>query len=315
MNLTIKQLRAFAAVAREASFTRAAVKLHVTQSTLTAAIKALESEIGCRLLDRSTREVALTAQGEKFLPATDRLLRELSQSLQELQDTANRQRGFVVVAAAASFINYVLAPAVVQMAEIYPGIRVRLCDETTAGACRRVLAGEADFAVTTLFQDVEGLEASLVLTDAYGAVFSADHCLNDSTGPIKWSALDPNTVVKLDRANGIQALIEMNPKLMRSSLEPAYEVGSMSSLFPLLVRSLGYATLPAMAAQPLINAGLKFRPLQHPVLRRNLYFVTKHGRDLPPAGQALRQAMNDAIRKLAPNEHIRLVQHPANVFH
>ncbi len=52
MNITIKQLRAFAAVAREGSFTRAAAKLHVTQSTLTASIKILESEIGCRLFDR-----------------------------------------------------------------------------------------------------------------------------------------------------------------------------------------------------------------------------------------------------------------------
>lgn len=307
MNITIKQLRAFAAVAREGSFTRAAAKLHVTQSTLTASIKILESEIGCRLFDRSTREVALTAQGEKFLPTTDRLLRELSEALEDLQDTAKGQRGFVVVAAAASFINYVLSPAVVQLAKIHPNIRVRLCDETTAGSCRRVLSSEADFAVTTLFQDVEGLDATLVLTDAYGAVFSTNHPLNESTGPIKWSALNPHTVVKLDRSNGIQALIDMNPKLMRKSQEPVYEVGSMSSLFPLLVRDLGYATLPAMAAQPLINAGLNFRPLQQPVLRRNLYFVKKHGRDLSPAAQALRQSMNDALRQLEHNEHIRLV--------
>lgn len=307
MNITIKQLKAFAAVAREESFTRAAARLHVTQSTLTASIKTLESEIGCRLFDRSTREVVLTAQGASFLPTADRLLRELSQALEGLQDTANRQRGFVVVAAAASFMDYVLSPAVVQMAKVYPGIRVRLCEETTAGACRRVLSGEADFAVNTMFQDVEGLDASMVLTDVYGAVFSADHPLNASSAPLKWTALDPYTVVKLDRSNGIQALIDMHPKLMPKQQEPAYEVGSMPSLFPLLVRGLGYAALPAMAAQPLVNAGLKFRPLQQPVLRRNLYFIQKHGRELSPAAQALRQSMHEAIGQLQAHDHIRLV--------
>lgn len=307
MNITIKQLRAFAAVAKESSFTRAATRLHVTQSTLTAAIKMLESEIGCRLFDRSTREVVLTAQGRQFLPTADRLLRELSEALENLQDTANRQRGFVVVAAAASFIDYVLSPAVVQMAKLYPGIRVRLCEETTAGACRRVLSGEADFAVNTLFQDVEGLDTSMVLTDVYGAVFGPDHPLNESSAPLKWSALDPHTVVKLDRANGIQMLIDMHPKLMRPHQEPAYEVGSMPSLFPLLVRGLGYAALPAMAAQPLIHAGLKFRPLQQPVLRRNLYFIQKHGRDLSPAAQALRQSMQEAMHRLEHSPHIQLV--------
>src|SRR5690606_8707923 len=132
------------------------------------------------------------------------LLRELFEALDNLQDTANRQRGFVVVAAAASFIDYVLSPAVVEMAKRYPGIRVRLCEENTAGACRRVLSGEADFAVNTLFQEVEGLDTSMVLSDVYGAVFGADHPLNESDAPLRWSALAAHTVVKLDRANGIQ---------------------------------------------------------------------------------------------------------------
>ena len=113
-------------------------------------------------------------------------------------------------------------------------------------------------------------------------------------------------MVKLDRNNGIQALIDMNPKLNRGDQEPVYEVGSMSSLLPLLERCLGYAALPAMAAQPLINAGLKFRPLRQPLLRRHLYFYKKHGRELSPAAQELQRFMNEAILKLQPHEHIRI---------
>src|SRR5919205_1072597 len=101
MNITLKQLRAFAAVAREQSFTRAAERLHVTQSALTAAIKALEEELNLRLFDRSTRAVVLTPQGQHFLPVAEKLLRDLTESLDDLKTLADRQRGSVTVAAAA----------------------------------------------------------------------------------------------------------------------------------------------------------------------------------------------------------------------
>jgi LysR family carnitine catabolism transcriptional activator len=66
-NITLRQLRAFLAVARARSFTRAASELNLTQSALTMAIRGLEAEVGLRLLDRSTRAVAPTAHGERFM--------------------------------------------------------------------------------------------------------------------------------------------------------------------------------------------------------------------------------------------------------
>lgn len=297
-NITLKQLRAFAAVARERSFTRASEKLHVTQSTLTTSIKTLENEIGLRLFERSTRTLTLTAPGEQLLPAAERMLRDLSESLEELRLTATRQRGSAVVAAAASFINYVMSPAVLQMAVNYPGIAVRMREETTEGVCRLVLSGEADFGVTTLFQPVSSLDTALILSDTYGAVYNNDYPLTQEPSPISWNRLAPYTMVALHPSNGIRALIDMHPRIASCYKKPAYEVGSMSSLFPLLDRGLGYATLPALAAQPLVTAGLRFTPLTHPVLRRKLYIVKKRGRVLSPSALALLESMTCAVQKI-----------------
>lgn len=297
-NITLKQLRAFAAVARERSFTRASEKLHVTQSTLTTSIKILESEIGLRLFDRSTRAVLLTAQGAQLLPAAERMLRDLSESLEELRLTATKQRGSTVVAAAASFINYVMSPAVLQMADNYPGIAVRMREETTEGVCRLVLSGEADFGVTTLFQPVPSVDTALILTDAYGAVYQRDYALAQESSPMHWSKLAPYTMVALHPSNGIRALVDIHPRIAARYKKPAYEVGSMSSLFPLLDRGLGYATLPALAAQPLVSAGLIFTPLTQPVLRRKLYIIKKHGRALSPSAFALLEAMTRAVQEM-----------------
>ncbi|HEY4067677.1 MAG TPA: LysR family transcriptional regulator, partial [Burkholderiaceae bacterium] len=158
MNITLKQLRAFTALAHERSFTHASETLHVTQSTLTSAIKALEGEIGIRLFDRSTRFCELTPQGARFLPAAQRMLRDLGESLEEVREVAGLQRGSVAVAAAASFINFVLAQAVVDMARSHPAIGVRLVEEITSGVCRLVTDGEVDFGVTSLFAPAPDLD-------------------------------------------------------------------------------------------------------------------------------------------------------------
>lgn len=306
-NITLKQLRAFAAVASEGSFTRASEKLHVTQSTLTTSIKTLENEIGLCLFDRSTRAVVLSAQGAQLLPAAERLLRDLTESLEELRLTATRQRGSTIVAAAASFINYVMSPAVIQMAVEYPGIAVRMREETTEGVCRLVLSGEADFGVTTLFQPVSSLDTAVILSDAYGAVYNNDSPLANEASPLPWSRLASHTMVALHPSNGIRALVDIHPRIPTRYKKPAYEVGSMSSLFPLLDRGLGYAALPALAAQPLVSAGLQFTPLVQPVLRRKLYVVKKRGRMLSPAALALLEAMTRAVQQMEKHPQVTVM--------
>lgn len=306
-NITLKQLRAFTAVAREGSFTRAAQKLHVTQSTLTTSIKILEGEIGLRLFDRSTRSVLLTAQGERFLPAAERMLRDLSESLDELRLVATRQRGSTIVAAAASFINYVMSPAVVDLAATYPGITVRMREETTEGVCSLVLSGEVDFGVTTLFEPMPMLDTALVLSDAYGVVYKKGQGLETEAAPLPWSRLAPYTMVGLQPSNGIRALVDLHPRIAARYKKPGYEVGSMSSLLPLLDRGLGYAALPALAAQPLVAAGLSFTPLVQPVLRRKLFIVKKRGRVLSPSATALLEAMLRALQGMEPPPQVTLM--------
>ncbi|MEJ7929513.1 LysR family transcriptional regulator [Ramlibacter sp. AN1015] len=306
MNVTLKQLRAFVAVAHAQSFTGAAAQLHVTQSTLTASIQILEGEIGMRLFDRSTRAVQLTAQGQQFLPAAQRLLRELQQALDDMRQTADLQRGTVAVAAAASFIDYVLSAAVADMAHSYPGIRVRLTEATTDDACAMVLDGEVDFAVTTLVERPALLDAALVLTDTYGSVQHAEHPLSAETGPMRWSRLAPHVMVALPKASGIRALVDQQPQIADRLKQPAYEVASMSSLSPLLARGFGYAVLPALAAQPLVEDGLRFVPLREPVLRRSLFVFKKRGRALTPAAQALLEKTCGALQALATARHVKL---------
>ena len=77
MNVTLRQLRAFLAVARTGSFTLAAESLYITQSALSGLIKELEQTLGMRLVDRSTRRVYLTEIGARLYPQLDAKLQDL----------------------------------------------------------------------------------------------------------------------------------------------------------------------------------------------------------------------------------------------
>src|SRR5258708_36503655 len=77
MNLSLRQLKAFVLTARHQSFSRAAEQLFITQSGMSVLVRELEGQLGFRLFDRTTRKVALTEFGTKFLPIADRSLLEL----------------------------------------------------------------------------------------------------------------------------------------------------------------------------------------------------------------------------------------------
>src|SRR3954468_19726777 len=77
MNVTTRQLKAFVLTARHQSFSRAAEALFITQSGMSVLVRELETQLGFRLFERTTRKVMLTEAGSKFLPVADRSLREL----------------------------------------------------------------------------------------------------------------------------------------------------------------------------------------------------------------------------------------------
>lgn len=87
IDFTSRQLRAFLLVAQHRSFTRAAGALFITPSGLSILIKELENQLGVRLFDRTTRQVALTASGTELLTAVQHNLRELDMSLSHIART------------------------------------------------------------------------------------------------------------------------------------------------------------------------------------------------------------------------------------
>jgi DNA-binding transcriptional LysR family regulator len=126
---TWADLSIFAAVAEARSFTRAAAKLGVTQSTLSHAIRAMEERLGVRLLNRSTRSVAPTEAGERLLAQLGPAIERLDDALRLLDDDRSRPAGRLRISAHRTAAIHVLAQKLPAFRERYPDIQVELAVE------------------------------------------------------------------------------------------------------------------------------------------------------------------------------------------
>ncbi|GLZ80093.1 LysR family transcriptional regulator [Actinorhabdospora filicis] len=167
--MDLRGLGYFVAVAEEGHFGRAAARLHMSQPPLSRAVKALETELGVRLLDRTPRGVTLTPAGTTLLAEARELLARAGRI---------RER----VAASASITVGVLGgatdPGAARLAEMFrrahPGVEVRVRESDLSDPACGLRTGLADVAVTRAPFDTTGLVVHVLREDPVGAVLRAD---------------------------------------------------------------------------------------------------------------------------------------------
>src|SRR5882762_10300042 len=106
--LDSRQLRAFRILARTGSFTEAARELHLTQSAVSHALRALEEDVGCRLLDRLGKKATLTQSGEQLLVRAQKILSEMTQARDELKELGRWGGGRLRLGATNTACQYLL---------------------------------------------------------------------------------------------------------------------------------------------------------------------------------------------------------------
>ncbi|MEM9462263.1 MAG: LysR family transcriptional regulator [Myxococcota bacterium] len=141
------QLRTLLAVLEHGSFTRAAEALGLSQSTVSFHVKALESTVGTRLLDRGRDGVRATAQGELLRGHAERLWALRGEALEDLRAESQGQRGRVVVAASTIPGEYLLPARLAQLRTSHPGVSVRVEISESSRALASLTARECDLAL------------------------------------------------------------------------------------------------------------------------------------------------------------------------
>ncbi len=126
---TVSDLVALIAVAREGSFTRAAIQLGVSQPALSQTIRTLEERLGVRLLSRTTRSVAPTEAGERLLRSIEPHFAQIEGSLSALTELKDRPSGTVRITAPQHAAETVLWPRLAKLMRSYPDITIELVSD------------------------------------------------------------------------------------------------------------------------------------------------------------------------------------------
>ncbi|KXU91260.1 LysR family transcriptional regulator [Paraburkholderia monticola] len=285
MNVTLRQLRVFIEVARLQSFSRAGDEIGLTQSAVSRCVRELESEIGLKLIDRTTREVQLTDVGGNLVSSVSRLLSDLDDALREIREIGEQRRGRVVVAASPTVACRLMPRVVAACMEQFPYVTLGLRDDVQSDVVRKVKSGEVDFGVIIGPFSDDDLLSETLMTDSFCVVSRDDHPLA-ARKQVTWKELDGERVVMLDYASGSRPLIDAVMQAQGVSATVVQELGHSATVFGLVEAGVGISVLPWLALPLPEGASLVARPLV-PRAERLVELVRRRDRSLSPAAEAV----------------------------
>jgi len=285
INVSTRALRAFVSLAERKNFTRAAAANHLSQPAFSALIRALEEAMGARLFDRTTRSVELTAEGEVFVEAARRLLRDAEAAVTDLQDHVARRRGRVSIAVLPSLAAGWLPPLLARFHREHPGVELDVADALSDECISRVRLGRADFALAATRVEAPELRTERFCTDRFHVGCRKDHPLARAHGTVALREVIPYPIVQLARSSSVRQYLESTiyPRQLRTMLE----LEQLSSVAGMVRAGLGITVVPSLTLFHFAHADLVSRPVHARGLTREVFLVRRSDRALSIAAQAL----------------------------
>jgi len=287
MNISLRQLQVFRAVARLRSFSRAGDEIGLTQPAVSRCIRELEAELGMRLLDRTTREVELTAAGLRFAGQLARLLDELQLLLEEARKEGEQAHGTVHIASSPTLSASLLPALLAQCAQQFPQIRPVLHDQVQRLNVESVRSGEVDFGIVVEPGEVDDLECLPLLDDGFWLICRDDHPLAVLPA-VSWQQLEGLPLVLLDYSSGSRPIIDRILAAQGVRCPVAQQLGHSSSVFQMVQAGIGISVSPGLALPLPAGSRLTVRPLL-PEQRRNIMLIRRRQRSLSPVAERLWQ--------------------------
>jgi DNA-binding transcriptional LysR family regulator len=286
MKIDVLGVQAFVAVADHKSFRRAAGELSITQTALSRRLQNLESFLGVRLVERSTRSVALTPPGESFLPQARRLLTDLAAALTEIRETGKARRGDVTIACVPTIGVHYLPQILQRYSADHPQNRVKVLDHSSAAVAQAVLTREAEFGINIAESHPPSLESVPLLQDDFVLICRDDHPLAGHEA-LPWKALEGHRLIFPGASSNNRPLLDHALAESQLELSAFYEVQRSSTAVGLVAAGAGIAVAPRLAWQAGSYPGLRVVTLHTPTVRRTFSLLSRKGAVLSPAAQAL----------------------------
>lgn len=285
--MTLRQLKAFLAVAQTLSFAEASKKIFISQPALSLAIKSLEDSVGGKLLVRTTRAVALTPEGRALYERGRRLVNEWDAMEEEMRQRFALERGLVSVAAMPSFAANQLPEIIARFRQRYPGINVQVNDVVAEETVDMVRAGNVELGITFRPDSLQEQDQFTPLCiDQFVAVLPPHHPASGCAS-VSWKQLSGDEFIALQRPSMVRAKIEEGLSAAGIPLDVAFDSHQLATVGRMVGAGLGVSVAPSLCQQQMLDAGASIVPLKNPVIESELGVLTKCSHELSAAGQAM----------------------------
>jgi DNA-binding transcriptional LysR family regulator len=301
-----RQLEYFVAVAEELSFTRAAQRLFTVQSTVSAAVRALETDLKTTLFDRSTRRVALSAAGQALLPEAKAALEALDRARAAAEEASTGLRGNVRIGTLARLNLVNLAELLGAFHRKYPLVEVHVATSPTGstGLADDVRHGRLDVALLGLPKpELSGLDVRDIATVPFVALLPASHPLAGrrtghtkpyGTAGVRLEELAAERFVDMPPGFGNRKMVDRAFDTIGMPRRIQVEVPELTTIPDYVRVGLGVAVVPdlELAEEP----GVTKLPIKGTELTWTLSVVTAAGRRSSRAVTALLELIGESTR-------------------
>ena len=250
MAFTLRQVQYFVAVAEQGSVTRAAQNLSISQSSVTEALKELESDLGVELFERHSRGLTITHNGHQFLRHATKILASVSDARTSFSGQQSTLSGTLNIGVTSLVAGYVLSDLLARYRRACPGIEVSAIEDNGGYLEHLLVGGELDVAVMVIsnLRDRMALQAEILETSPYRLWLPMGHPLvSADIISVADIAREPLIMLTVDE-------IEENTGKLLSALgarpHVAFRTRSVEAVRSLVATGAGVALLPDLVYRP-----------------------------------------------------------------
>ncbi len=287
MSLNLHLLRLFATVARAGSFSRAAEILHISQPAISKSVRDFELQVGCRLLDRDSKGVRPTREGEALARHAATLFAAERAAEEELTAMRGLHKGSLRIGASTTIATYMLPEYLGAFHRAHPSIELNILSANTQAVAEMMIGQEVDIALVEGPVDEPSLVSQPWRRDAMVLIASPEHALAKAGRPVPLEALAGEILILREHGSGsLQVVLDA---LQAKGVVPArtLEVGSTEAIKQVVAASVGVAIVSSATVKDQVMLGtLRVVALQNLSLERILWQVRKRGRLQSPAAAA-----------------------------
>jgi len=241
--MEMRQLQYFIAVAEEANFTRAAERVHISQSGVSAQIRQLERDLGATLIDRSGGTATVTAAGAAALVHARAVLASVNALRQSVDDMNGLIRGRLVVGMVTACTVTPLFDALATFQLAHPGVEITLYEDNSDRLIEGVRTGATDLAlIGAAGVPPTGLEALLVISERLVAAVPSGHPLA-TRGRATLAEISAHPIVCLPEGTGIRTVFDQACAANGIRPDIALQASAPGAVADLAIRGLGIAIL------------------------------------------------------------------------